>query len=323
MLHGCYLLYWEVVNTIFKPRVKATNIGGVKTKTLPLKCWIIVFSVFLVHCELGMDPIPEENLYPDRVYVKKGIYLKLEGIQDSYALQDTISGKMILVNEHNSKGLDIHVGGLPWGNFLITNQIGILQYFYPMIKTLESYDIILLPGDTLNVSIRWDLETNAIDLIPYGLGVYAGNYKFSGHFEGNELLDDKELVKWIEITEEGDPISPIAFRHYEAEDSFKISFTVRNRISTIQVFDLKDDYPFLYFLVSSSGLDTVMHTRFDEVPGYGEQLILDSKSETTIYCFEISEDDPELAELSGLYYVTFLIRCEEREIKASRRIGYF
>lgn len=300
---------------------KAVNTRSIKTKALPLKSCLILLSVFLAHCEFGLDPISGDDSLNDRVYIKKGIFLKLEGIQDSYSLQDTISGKMILVNENNPEGLDIHIPeSPPYGDFRIIDQNEILQYFYPMATGLEDFRTTLLPGDTLNVRIRWYQETNAIDLIPRGLCVFAGNYKFSGGFQGNELLDDYELVKWIEITEEGDPISSVAFRHYEVEDSFKISFTVRNRISVAQVFDLKDSYPFSYFLVSTTGPDTVMHNKFDGVPNFEGQLVLNPKSDTGIYCFQISKSDPELSDLSGLYYVTFLIECEEREIKASQMI---
>ena len=214
ILHCCYLLHWGEVNTILKLRVKTTRIGDVKTKILLSKTCLLLLGVFLTGCELGMDPLSEEELYPDRIYVKKGVYLKLEGIQDSYALQDTISGEMILVNEHNSEGLYIHVSSNPpLGNFQITDQNDILQYFYPWIRGLDDFKTDLLPGDTLKVNIWWCQEINPSDVIPGGLQIFAGNYKFSGGFWGNELLDDKELVKWIEITEEGDPISSIAFRH--------------------------------------------------------------------------------------------------------------
>lgn len=281
-------------------------------KALHFKICLLSFSVFLVHCEFGGDPISVNEMFFSQDctvrIIKNGIFLKIEDIQDSYSLQDIISGRMLLINENNPKGLDIYVpSSPPIGGFQIFNQNDQLQYFYPSIVGCAVFSMTLLPGDTLHVKTRWAQN-----------GAYAGRYKIVGQFYGNILLYYNKLVKWIEITEEGDPISSVALRHYGVEDSIKISFIIRNRISVKQIFNLKGKYPFSYFFVSKySTVDTMMHKKFEQVLNLEDKLIMNPKSDTNIYCFKISKNDPELSELSGQYYVTFLLKCEEREIKSS------
>lgn len=292
-------------------------------RTLLIKWGCVFFSLFLIQCEFNQDPLSENNnFFPhdstSRI-VKNGIYLNLEGIQDTYSLQDTILGEMLLFNVNNYDGLDIKVGSSPpIGNFRVFDQNDQLQYFYPSATGYAEFDMTLFPGDTLNEEIRWTQKINSTQIFPNGLDVYSGYYKIVGGFWGNSLLYTNKLVKWIEITEEGDPISSVAFRHYEVEDSIKISFIIRNRILLKQTFDIKTKYPFSYFFVSTKSVtDTVLHNKFNQIPNFEDKLILNPKSDTNIFCLKISKSASELSELNGAYYATFLVNCEEREIKAS------
>lgn len=294
-----------------------------KMRTLLLNIFFIIVILLLIQCEFIRDPISEKNdfSYQDSTtkIIKNGIFLNLEGIQDTYSLQDTISGEMILYNENNTEGLDIYVGNHPpISGFLVFDQYEQLYYYYPSATGCAVFDMTLLPGDTLIEEIRWTQKINSTQIFPYGLDVFSGHYKIVGGFWGNSLFYTNKLIKWIEITEEGDPISSVALRHYEVEDSIKISFIIRNRISSEQTFHLTNDNPFSYFFVSTkSATDTVLYKKFEQIPNFEKKLILDSKSDTRIYCFRISKIDPELSGLSGAYYATFLLNCEERDIKAS------
>ena len=153
---------------------------------------------------------------------------------------------------------------------------------------------------------------------PTGLKLYSGVYKFVGNFWGHELLNKNELMKYIEITEQGDPITSVAYRHYDIEDSIKISFIIRNRISSIQTLHIGTENPFSFFFVSTDAiLDTVLHKKFNRVPDFENEIILNSKSDLKIFSYKISKSDPELAGLKGAYDATFSLKCGEREIKAS------
>ncbi len=239
----------------------------------------------------------------------------MNSLESTYNLDDTIAGNLYLINESNNDGLEIFIGSWPpAGGYSIFNEQGEFLYFNVWAIGLAEFHDNLMPGDTLKETISWSQGTNLYEGYS-GLKLYSGFYKLAGSFWGNDSLFGKSAIKWFEITENGDPLSVIAHRHYELDDSIKVSFVIRNRIAQEKKYTLNSEKSINIQYFNRDG-EKILAQK--ESIGLRENFInLKPKSDNHIYTYSISKNDSALSNLDGMYNLTITLVCEERTIEAS------
>ncbi len=256
-----------------------------------------------------------QHLDSTKVYVKDGISINVNSIKSVYNLDDTLKGNLSLVNENNNNGFDIHIGSYPPpGGYYIIDENGDSLYFSAKMIGAMVLRENLLPGDSLNVNINWNQLISIANNNSSGLKIFSGNYKLQGKFWGNDTLKNKSVIKWFEITEEGDPISIKAHRHYEVQDSFKVSLIIRNRVSTRQIYTVENQNTIEIHYMHYGEL---MSSQYDVLELEGDKLEFDPKSDQTIYTYSISKQDSSLSKLKGAFDLHFIIRCKERNLETA------
>ena len=285
-------------------------------------------SIFLVialcSCEMNKNPLDNQYFvnqnYIDstKIYIDDGIYIELDGLKDVYTLDDTLKGHLYLINEDNKQGMWIYIGSWPpAGGYSIWDEQDNYLYFNVWVIGCAVFDYTLMPGDTLSENILWTQWFETPFSIYSGLKIFSGKYKLTGCFWGNEKLMDKYAVKWFEIKEQGDPISTKAHQYYESEDSIKVSFLIRNRISQAQQFLFMSEKK---IEISYESHNDTVFKQVEYLDIQSDKIVIEPKSDILFYTYSISKNDPIISDFTGAYNLTIAIPFKERYIKASIKI---
>ena len=153
-------------------------------------------GLLLSSCDLfkGHTEDESDNQEITSQEILQGIYVEMQGIRDSFSVQDTVIGQLILYNTNNPEGLDISIGNSPpislWS---VSDKDGQLVYASGGDHGCMVFETRLLPGDTLRQAIFWLPSVMTAFELP------GGHYRISAHFLGNSLLMEDRLVKWVKI----------------------------------------------------------------------------------------------------------------------------
>jgi hypothetical protein len=281
----------------------------------------LVSLLTLIHCATDTNPLQgiddHDNLCRDstKVYVKEGIFIELSALKSVYSLNDTISGDLYLINENNDEGLEIYISNWPpSGGYQVFDEHDQSVYFNVWATGCAVFHRFLMPGDTLHEPIFWTQQTATSQDYYSRLKLFSGHYRLQGFFWGSEAMWGKYALKCFHITEEGEPLSTKAHRHYEVDDSIKVSFLVRNRVSGSQQFTLNALKEIEIHYIRDG--QTILN-QFDYLDLPDSTLNFDPHSDRTLYTYSIAKNDSLLSGLDGRYDLTLILRCRERTIQAS------
>lgn len=308
-------------------------------KILRVCSFCVLFFTFQ-HCSKDTtinEPSELLNSHQDtvKVFISDGIYLEMKGLQDSYQLDESLDYKLELVNESDSNGFRINTedGYINFTNFVwIYDADGNYVNGGTYGKLI---DTLLMPSQ----SFEWEYDWNQSDINEYGtnqwtndfatfgLKVYAGKYYIKAQHYGNDLLKNKTVTKWIEITEEGEALNGIALRYDNvSSDSLKVEFVIRNRTSQIQKCELNSTKTMDVYIgggdprQSWSGPPEFKETINLNLEG--NTIEFGPKSDKLIYNYYITKNDTMYSDLEGDREFFFLIELDNRTIYARTHV-YF
>ena len=177
-----------------------------------------------------------DSSHPDTLaqVVDDGIVLRLEGLRDTYTLDDTVSGAIVLVNQSSEEPFFLQTGSLERITWSIARRDNPQPEFYePTVGLPVEWRDTLDRGDTIATGVRWRQET-CYPAMPslYYMKAFSGEYRLRGEMWGNPHLQDRILTKSFRITEEGDSLASCLVWHF-SKDSLNFDFVVRNRTSRL------------------------------------------------------------------------------------------
>jgi len=295
-----------------------------------LKITFISLLFIEFSCSTNKDPITTNQLiHIDSavVWINDGIYMKFEGFENEYSLDDTLNFSMKLINQNSPEDLIIFISMWPpLTNYDIYNENNQLVFEYPTIYGALEFRDTLSVGDSLFESLEWNQSSNVSEYEYHEPKVYSGYYMIKGTFRGNNLTAAKHLIKWIKITEAGDPLFPFIYRdwQYKPVDSLVTSLIIRNRTSKNLSYTLNQNNPLnIYYVTNTLTQDTVLSFRINDLPNIQNKIEFSSHSDKLIYNYGISENDSLLIGLWGAYHLIFELNCLERTFIASQIITLY
>ncbi len=307
-------------------------------KTSVIKKTLLIISLcvlFFILQNCGKDttvnePLELINTRKDTVklFVSEGVYLEIKGLKNSYQLDEELIFKLMLVNESDSNGFPLNTedGYLNYANFVkIFDEDG----NYVCGKTFtKQLDTLLMPNQSFGWEFKWNQSDNnnygtnqwTRDFATFGMKVYTGKYNIRAQHYGNDSLENKFVTKWIEITEEGEPLNGIALRHDTlSTDSIKVDFILRNRINktlkcllnntkTMEVYIGGSNPQWPWGSIPPEHIDTIQ-LNFEQ-----ESIVFQSKSDKLICNYSISKNDTIYTNIKGDKELYFIIELDERKI---------
>jgi hypothetical protein len=256
------------------------------------------------------DQVPLDSL---AVIVAPGVMQRLDGLRNSYSLDDTITWSVSLVNFDSWFPFHTFSSVEPpwwWSIYPLDSNVGI--FHEPSITMPSFWEYDLAPGDTLAYNLMWRLDAY---YPPDGHPHLQYLKAFSGHYLLKAALgaNTKFLTKHIVIEETGNPLSGLASSRYSS-DSILIDLVIRNRVTNQQEHFLDDPYPVAVFFTDLlNSQDTVLSRNF-ALPY--SSIVLRGHRDTVLFSFKAARTDSMFANLHGSYYVGMTLRMRERELAA-------
>lgn len=276
---------------------------------ITIKIFLLTIFIFQFYCSKNKSPLDSRitNSIPHTdtltVHITPGIYMKLESFKDSYSLNEYVNGYLTLVNESDSNGIFISISNWPpLITYSVFDEDHNCLYKYPIVMGGAAYDDTIKIGESLTEKIVW------FQYIYSSAKVFSGWYKIEANFRGHRLFYLNPVSKWVQITEEGIPLSALCIKDYKIKDSLKVNFVVTNRISKdLEYFVREDKQIEINFTHYFYTKDTVL-TIYDNYPS--NKIYFPNYSNQSLYKFEKSKQDSLFARLNGVYnmYITFHFR---------------
>ena len=270
---------------------------------------LAILCIFSYSCQSPVSNNDIENNYVTCYTNEYNVTTILSIEKEKYSLDDTVSLKYTAINKSDTNRIHIHRNGGPLYDFRVFNKENELIQHYPPFRTTTMYNHYFTPGDTIKFSINWNQSILTL-AGPPTLKVFSGKYLLMASYCG---ISTNNLGKWIEITEEGDPLSAKLYWHYSYSDSITMDLIVRNRISKKLNYSLKQNIPVkLHFYESypnSLSKTIILNTNFDSI-----ELL--PKSNKTLIKYRALKKDLINDGLQGCYYCKIEIQCNSRSIEA-------
>jgi len=245
--------------------------------------------------------------------VAPGIDLNLVGFRDTYTLDDTLWGSIVLRNYGSPTPFLLWQTDLPL-NLVYVTFPGSSDpvYYYPwVIEFVEFYDTLRI-GDSLSIRMFWDQSTwDAKESRWTGLKAFAGRYQLGAELRGNRLLNH-DLTKFVTINETGNPICGALRVDYSSTDTVKADFIIRNRVSrAVPLAPLGSTPITMAFL---AGSDTLIVRTYSLSAA---DFRLGGFSDTVILHFRAARNDTSYARLKGAFDMRAALHLNSRTIIAS------
>jgi hypothetical protein len=231
----------------------------------------------------------------------------------TYTLDDVVHFSLSTINNSDTHKVHIRSNHGPlWYCSIYDSEMDAVEKL-PRWVTRTVYDFYVSPGDTFESDITWEQTKKSNDR--YGdLKVFAGDYYITGNQPG---LPAGKLGAWIRISEVGEPLSTKLHWYFSDQDSLKLDFLLRNRISSMLTFR-----PTLNPAAKIQFYNSTGDTLFREIPldVNFSQITLWPKSDSHIFSFKASKSYLKNIGLKGFYKCRIVILCEERNIVAERTV---
>jgi hypothetical protein len=276
----------------------------------------------LVSCDdLGDPPaqIPPPALQDTlSLEVSQGIILRLDGIGDTYTLDDTVTGMMSLINQASIVPMPLHTPSLPPNSYFLSRvDPPAAFYYYPdYIEPAEWRDTLDL-GDTLRFGVTWPTITLTSSPETSNLKAFSGTYRLLVAVGGNPAFAGRRLTKFFRVTENGDPVSVGLIRRGPS-DSLLIDLLLRNRIENQQSYHI--DRPDPVQLVFLDHGDTVFNRSYS-LPY--SNVVLPPHSDSTLFRLQVARSDTMFAGMHGGFHLWIVLRLREREFSPRDTFVFF
>jgi hypothetical protein len=179
----------------------------------------------------------------------------------------------------------------------------------PRYFTNTVYNFYFSPGDSFKSHLNW-LQSSFSNNIYTDLKVFSGKYYITASQPG---LSSNKIGKWIEIEENGEPLSSKLYWYFGDQDSVKLGFLIRNRISKKLEYQLKmnEAIKIKFFRNESDTLSNEINVSPDF-----NNIILEAKSDNKVFTFRESKNKLIDKGISGSYYCMIEINCVSTIISA-------
>jgi hypothetical protein len=266
----------------------------------------------LVSCDDLGDPLPQ--LPPSALQdtlsfeVSQGIILRLDGIGETYTLDDTVTGTMSLINFTSIVPLPLFTWNLPPDSYFLS-RLGLpaAYYYYPdFIEPAEWHDTLDV-GETLTFGIRWPLIAFTDSYQSSNLKAFSGIYRIQVGLGGNPALAGRRLTKFFRVTDSGDPTS-VGLNRRGPSDSLLMDLVLRNRIGNQQQYHI--DRPDPVQLVFLDHGDTVFNRSYS-LPY--SNLVLPPHSDSILFRLQVARSDTMFSGMHGGFHLWVVLKLRERE----------
>lgn len=282
---------------------------------MKLNLFITLPLIILIISSCGqITSSPDVNQYLSTSFINsQGVLLKLDSLRTRYTLDEEIKGYFTVQNVSDTNRIHIVTNHGPLENFGMYNEENELVNYQPIFLTCTYYDFYFEPKDIFNYQLIWNQQgyTFGNSIL---LKVFSGRYFIH---PGHAGINTTGLGLWIEITEQGDPISSFMYYHFDRHDSLIVDYHLRNRISKAVNFHFDQSNPIEANYIDYSTKDVVLshHLNFSL-----SKIEIDSKSDLLIYRYQISRNDDLLNELSGSYHLQIKLNFKSRVISSETPI---
>lgn len=220
--------------------------------------------------------------------VIKDVFLFADSLRDVYTLDDYVLAKVHLKNENNQAGLPVFIGNYPpFTAWVIVDADNDIVNHGPLTIGASEFSKTLYPGDELTENFKWYQNIYDINSMTSGLKAFAGDYTLELGFRGVHCTP---LIKHFRISEEGDPFSYNVSKDYNAKDTLKFDFVLRNRINRIITLNTSAQAGELLLIKTNSS--QIPDTVFVQKITLGKSVYnLGPKSDNVLYSFSRPEKD--------------------------------
>lgn len=287
---------------------------------------LTLLSVFLaVSCNDNGNDLPQSPVSgppaPPPAADSAQFEFRLDGLKDTYTLDDTIRAVLIAINKASPRPLCFHAGGIPpeyW--FLRRPGHSEIEYFYPIIIGPMQYNDSLKLGDTLTFPITW-AEQAFVPSARYSFicqKAFAGSYELCAHFPTSDLFGDITFTGHIVLEEQGEGVSCILARMSHDFDSLDYGLAIRNRLLRQVQYAIEDSLP-VRVSFSSEG-DTVLKRSY---PLPFSTMSFGPYSDNMPYRFRRANTDTLFAGMWGTYTMSVSLIARDDTFRASYEVKIF
>lgn len=289
--------------------------------------WILSATLLLTLISCNKDStstgiLPDDPQYTDKdtlsYLMPDGLEVFLTGLQDTYRLDDSLNIRTFIVNQATTP---VDIDFLSYPPFSCANLVDetgrVLSHRCG--GGLAMGVQTLMPGDTLFGSYgAWRPHQALLsgDHVP----VFSGWYQYREFFTGRTAtgsMTDSVLVKWFQVTEEGDPLFFKRRLPLRGANPLQYDFYLRNRISRRLNYIFADPAPISVQISNDS--TTVFSISLTTNSAI---LTLPAKSDSLLFSYILNPNDPALSGLTGQHTMTVTARFKSREISTSTSVSF-
>jgi hypothetical protein len=251
--------------------------------------------------------------------ISDGVILRLDGVKDTYTLDDTLRGVVVLANLASGGPLFLWTPS----QARMTWTVGRLHISQPEHRDPTSvqpmtWQDTLEVGDSLCTRLEWRQETfNLVTPSSHELKAFSGTYRMRIEMWGNVLLQNRLLTKSFQITDEGEPLSSCVVQD-RSDDSLSFDLVVRNRTSRFLEYPIVDTLPVKMHFQPRS--DTALSLSYS-VPF--STLRLSPHSDNVVFRLRLSRTDRMFERFKGqMLRLRCIFRLRDRELVLGRSLIY-
>lgn len=241
---------------------------------------------------------------------KFGIVSRIEVEKYRYSLNDKIRLSLLTVNHSDSHKVHIHTNNGPLWRFDIYDENNELVESLPHWRTNTIYNFYFSPGDSFKSNLNWNQSLHSNGHFS-GLKIFSGDYYITGSQPG---LPANKVGVWINISDEGEPLSTKLFWYFSDPDSIKLDFLVRNRTSEELDYQLKENAK-----IKLQFFNAIADSLVGEIDLKQKitNLHFSAKSDSKILSYKESKAVLKAMGLIGSFNCKIMIPCKNRNLIAN------
>lgn len=286
------------------------------TRKVQIMNYLTFLCIFILALALSCQSptYKEGDAFENKLEVtyKNGIHIQFNTNKDVYSLDDSVEINYKAKNrsENNSVKTKECVGRF---NLNIENESGKLVQLLPYGHRRAYCNNVYEPGDSTIMQVYWDQKTR-FGGPAKNLKAYSGKYKLQ--FVAYPFMQEW-MIKWIEITEKGEPLSTKLYRHFGRDDSLIINFLVRNRISKPYTLtpSQKDSIRVQFLDIYTNDLKHELRW-----PLTFKTIQIEPKSDLYLFIYKQAYKELVKQGLAGIYNCTITIPTQKKALVASERV---
>ena len=288
-------------------------------KSTIIETALVAACSFFISCHIASEPTsepPSRSLDTLSRNVTPGIVLRVDSLKDEYALDESISAQLRLINIGDTAKLVVHTGNFPPYTWHVNSMDSANVVAYPTIIFPAEFRDTLGRGDTLTFSFNWPQTPTDLNTIYSGLKATSGKYRMVVVMSGNSLF--QPLHKYFTINEVGEPMSVILGRDFTYSDSIIVALVARNRTTRTMSYTYLNPGQIEMSLVKAQ--DTLLYRTFSTSL---ENVTFGPRSTVNLFRFSIAKSDTSMHGFKGTCSATVTARFAQVTLSATRTVAFF